>query len=53
MNIGRLKRIKVTAVFGKSSFKTQKSELKQKSHIVVGTPGRATGTFKRRHTGRR
>ena len=40
MNIGRLKRIKVTAVFGKSSFKTQKSELKQKSHLVVGTPGR-------------
>lgn len=40
MNIGRLKRIKVTAVFGKASFKTQKSELKQKSHIVVGTPGR-------------
>lgn len=40
MNIGRLKRINVTAVFGKSSFKTQKSELKQKSHIVVGTPGR-------------
>lgn len=40
MNIGRFKRIKVTAAFGKSSFKTQKSELKQKSHIVVGTPGR-------------
>lgn len=40
MNVGRLKRIKVTAVFGKSPFKTQKSELKQKSHIVVGTPGR-------------
>lgn len=40
MNLGRLKRIKVTAVFGKSPFKTQKSELKQKSHIVVGTPGR-------------
>ena len=40
MNIGRLKRIKVTTVFGKSPFKTQKSELKQKSHIVVGTPGR-------------
>lgn len=40
MNVGRLKRIKVTAVFGKSSFKTQKSELSQKSHIVVGTPGR-------------
>src|SRR5699024_5804576 len=27
-------------VFGKSPFKIQKSELKQKSHIVVGTPGR-------------
>ena len=40
MNIGRLKRIKATAVFGKTSFKTQKSELSQKSHIVVGTPGR-------------
>ena len=40
MNIGRLKRIKATAVFGQSSFKTQKSELSQKSHIVVGTPGR-------------
>lgn len=40
MSIGRFKRIKVTAAFGKSSFKTQKSELKQKSHIVVGTPGR-------------
>ncbi|WP_414838966.1 DEAD/DEAH box helicase [Carnobacterium sp. TMP28] len=50
-NIGRLKRIKATAVFGKSSFETQKSELKQKSHIVVGTPGRVLdhlqkGTFK-------
>lgn len=40
MDIGRLKRIKATAVFGKASFKTQKSELQQKSHIVVGTPGR-------------
>lgn len=40
MNVGRLKRIKVTAVFGKAPFKTQKSELSQKSHIVVGTPGR-------------
>lgn len=39
-NIGRLKRIKATAVFGKTSLDTQKSELRQKSHIVVGTPGR-------------
>src|SRR5699024_5680320 len=40
MNIGRLKRIKVTAVFGKSSVKTKKTEIKEKSHIVVGTLGR-------------
>ncbi|MBO0472626.1 ATP-dependent RNA helicase DeaD [Enterococcus sp. DIV0840] len=40
INIGRYKRIKATAVYGKASYVKQKSELKQKSHIVVGTPGR-------------
>ncbi|MEI5992191.1 hypothetical protein A5881_003747 [Enterococcus termitis] len=40
INIGRYKRIKATAVYGKASYIKQKSELKQKSHIVVGTPGR-------------
>lgn len=39
-NIGRFKRIKATAVYGKSPFAKQKAELKQKSHVVVGTPGR-------------
>lgn len=39
-NIGRFKRIKVPAIFGRSSFSMQKKELKQKCHIVVGTPGR-------------
>ncbi len=39
-NIGRFKRIKATAVYGKSPFDKQKLELKQKSHFVVGTPGR-------------
>lgn len=39
-NIGRLKRIKACAVFGKSPAATQKRELKQKMHVVVGTPGR-------------
>lgn len=39
-NIGRFKRIKATAIFGKQSFQKQKLELKQKTHIVVGTPGR-------------
>ena len=46
-NIGRLKRIKATAVFGKTSFDTQKSELRQKSHIVVGTPGRVLDHLKK------
>lgn len=39
-NIGRFKRVKVAAIFGKTSFKKQQLELKQKNHIVVGTPGR-------------
>ena len=39
-NIGRFKRIKATAVFGKQPFAMQKAELKQKTHVVVGTPGR-------------
>ncbi|MBG9716411.1 ATP-dependent RNA helicase DbpA [Bacillus cereus] len=39
-NIGRFKRIKAAAVYGKSPFARQKLELKQKTHIVVGTPGR-------------
>nr|WP_223493691.1 DEAD/DEAH box helicase [Sutcliffiella horikoshii] len=39
-NIGRYKRIKATAIYGKQSFERQRLELKQKSHIVVGTPGR-------------
>lgn len=40
INIGRFKRIKATAVYGKSPFARQKLELKQKTHVVVGTPGR-------------
>lgn len=39
-NIGRFKRLKVTAVFGKAPFVLQEKELKQKTHVVVGTPGR-------------
>ncbi|MGV3240725.1 DEAD/DEAH box helicase, partial [Streptococcus hyovaginalis] len=40
IDIGRLKRIKATAVYGKQPFAIQKTELKQKTHVVVGTPGR-------------
>ncbi len=39
-NIGRLKRLKVLPIFGKVSIERQELELKQKTHIVVGTPGR-------------
>jgi superfamily II DNA/RNA helicase len=39
-NIGRFKRIKAAAVYGKQPFDRQKIELKQKTHVVVGTPGR-------------
>ena len=39
-NIGRFKRIKVAAIYGKSPFYDQEKELKQKTHVVVGTPGR-------------
>ncbi|MFV8830043.1 DEAD/DEAH box helicase [Alkalihalobacterium sp. APHAB7] len=40
MNIGRYKRIKANAIYGKQSYARQKLELKQKNHVVVGTPGR-------------
>lgn len=39
-HIGRFKRLKVAAVFGKYPFNVQEKELKQKTHVVVGTPGR-------------
>ncbi|MDQ0872829.1 ATP-dependent RNA helicase DeaD [Paenibacillus sp. V4I3] len=39
-NIGRFKRIKAVALYGKQPFAKQKIELHQKCHVVVGTPGR-------------
>lgn len=39
-NIGRFKRIKAVALYGKQPFARQKLELHQKCHVVVGTPGR-------------
>ncbi|KAB8130116.1 DEAD/DEAH box helicase [Gracilibacillus oryzae] len=40
INIGRFKRINSVAVYGRAPFAIQKDELKQKTHVVVGTPGR-------------
>lgn len=39
-NIGRFKRLKVAAIVGKSPFYNQEKEIRQKTHVVVGTPGR-------------
>lgn len=39
-NIGRLKKVRAAAVFGKQPFHEQVRELKQRVHIVSGTPGR-------------
>lgn len=46
-NIGRFKRIKAVAIYGKEPFKKQKDELKQKTHVVVGTPGRVMDHIER------
>ncbi|MFC4024235.1 DEAD/DEAH box helicase [Oceanobacillus longus] len=46
-NIGRFKRIKATAVYGKQPIAIQKTELKQKTHVVVGTPGRVSDHIER------
>lgn len=40
-HIGRLKRVRAVAVFGKQPMEIQKNELKQRIHVVVGTPGRS------------
>lgn len=46
-NIGRFKRIKATPLFGKHPFHIQKAELKQRTHMVVGTPGRVLDHIER------
>ncbi|GLX66195.1 DEAD/DEAH box helicase [Paenibacillus glycanilyticus] len=46
-NIGRFKRIKATALYGKTPFHIQRAELKQRTHIVVGTPGRVLDHIER------
>ncbi|MDF2541329.1 MAG: dbpA [Herbinix sp.] len=46
-NIGRLKRIKAVAVYGKQPIAIQKIELKQKTHVVIGTPGRVADLIER------
>lgn len=46
-NIGRLKRIRCAAVYGKQPVSIQVRELSQRVHIVAGTPGRTMDLIKR------
>lgn len=46
-NIGRFKRLKVAAIYGNAPISNQEKELKQKTHIVVGTPGRTIDHIER------
>ena len=46
-NFGRFKRIKAAAVYGKEPFAKQREELKHKTHVVVGTPGRVMDHIER------
>jgi ATP-dependent RNA helicase DeaD len=46
-NIGRLKKIRCAAVFGKQPMAMQERELRQRVHIVVGTPGRTLDHIER------
>ena len=39
-SIGRMKKVRCSAIFGKQPLKEQVSQLKQRVHIVVATPGR-------------
>lgn len=39
-NIGRFKRIRCEAIFGKQPIDRQTRDLKQRVHVIVGTPGR-------------
>jgi ATP-dependent RNA helicase DeaD len=46
-NIGRFKRIKATPLYGKHPFHMQRAELKQRTHMVIGTPGRVLDHIER------
>lgn len=48
-NIGRFKKIRCAAVFGKQPISFQTRELKQRVHVVVGTPGRTLDHIDRRN----
>lgn len=48
-NIGRFKKIRCAAVFGRQPMDMQKRELRQRVHVVVGTPGRTFDHIERKN----
>ncbi len=46
-HMGRFKRIKAVGLYGKAPFQIQQKELRQKTHVVVGTPGRVLDHLER------
>jgi superfamily II DNA/RNA helicase len=48
-HVGRFKRIRCAAIFGKQPMEIQKRELKQRVHVVVGTPGRTFDHIERKN----
>ena len=48
LNIGKYKRISSLAVYGKEPINKQEARLKQRTNIVVGTPGRVLDLIDRR-----
>lgn len=48
-NIGRYKRIRCAAIYGRQPIRIQESELKQRIHIIVGTPGRLIDHIERKN----
>lgn len=46
-NISAYRRLKTVAIFGKQPYKFQIQDLKQRCHIVVGTPGRVLDHLER------
>lgn len=47
-HIGRYKRVKVEAIYGKVSFDSQAKRLHERVHVVVGTPGRILDHIQRK-----
>lgn len=48
-HLGRFRRIRSTAVYGKQPMELQKRELRQRVHVVVGTPGRTFDHIERQN----